>query len=153
MTVFIICGKGGKADENSYLQEPWRIVSPALFFFVIMTIFSTVNLVIIETGMNTLCKSFKTEVSDLSCSVALNHFMLAPQEKFNLAPGKVWVILTIFNYFTLFAWLISALVLVARVIFVIDFQLVRVTVKSIEYENSNDSSNFKVIEIEDQNGK
>lgn len=149
MTMFIICGKGGKADESAYLQEPWRIVSPALFFFVVMTIFSIVNLVIIETGMNTLCKSFKAEVSDVSCSASLNHFMMAPREKFNLPPGKTWIILTIFNYFTLFSWLISALILVARIIFVIDFQLMRVTVKTVEYENSKDSSNLKVIEIED----
>lgn len=150
--MFIICGKGGKGDENAYLSEPWRIVSPSLFFLICMTIISLCNLVMIETGMNSFCDSFDKFVPSVSCATAMNSFMKASMDKFSVSPAKLRIILTTFDYLTLFAWLTSTLVLVARIVFVIDFQLVRVTVKTVEYENSKDS--FKVIEVESQaNGK
>jgi hypothetical protein len=144
MTMFVICGKGGKGDENSYLSEPWRIVTPALIFFIIMTILSLANLVIIEKGITTLCSSFNEGLPDISCNVALNRYMTASLD--NIKPGVSRVLLTTFNYISFVVWLASALLLIARIVFVVDFQLVRVTVKSIEYENAKESSNFKVIE-------
>jgi hypothetical protein len=148
LAMFIICGKGGKGDENSYLSEPWRIVSPALFFFIVMTIVSLTNLIIIERGMNSLCDSFAQHLKDVSCATAMNGFMKGAMEEYPVSPAKLRIILTTFNYITLFAWATSALLLVARIIFVIDFQLVRVTVKTVEYENAKE--NLNVVEVEDQ---
>lgn len=145
-TMFIICGKGGRGDENSYLSEPWRIVSPALVFFIIMTGLSIANLVVIEGGINTFCNSLKGELKELSCSLALNRFVPGDYRHISISPSKIRTILTSFNYITFFCWFTSALVLIARIIFVIDFQLVRVTVKSMEYENVKATTNFKVIE-------
>jgi hypothetical protein len=148
MTMFIICGKGGKGDENSYLSEPWRIVTPALFFFIVMTIVSLVNLIIIERGMNSFCESFAQALPDVSCETAMNAFILGTMNEFPLQPSKLRIILTIVNYLSFFGWLISALVLVARIVFVIDFQLVRVTVKTVEFETAKET--FNVVEMEDQ---
>jgi hypothetical protein len=149
MTMFVICGKGGKADENSFLTEPWRIVTPALGFFVVMTFLSLANLVVIESGLSTFCSSFKDSLPDIGCTYAMNRYMEKPIEEFAIKPGTIRIILTFFNYFTFFSWLISALLLVARIIFVIDFQLVRVTVKSMEHENATENSSFKVIESQE----
>lgn len=148
LTMFIICGKGGKGEENAYLSEPWRIVSPALLFFIVMTIISLINLILIERGMNEFCESFAETVPSVSCEVAMNAFMLSTMKAFPVQPSKLRVILTILNYLTFFAWLISALILIARIVFVVDFQLVKVTVKTVEYENAKET--FNVVEIEDQ---
>lgn len=145
MTVmFVICGKGGKSDSHSFLPQAWRIVSPALIFFLIMTILSIVNLVIVQGGMNSFCESFKLELPDVSCEIAMNRFMTMPMKA---SPGLLHTTLTSFNYAAFSSWLLSALVLLARIILVIDFQLVRVTIKNVEYEKV--SSSFKSIEEED----
>lgn len=156
MTMFIICGKGGKGDETSYLSEPWRIVTPALVFFIVMTILAFTNLIIIESGMSTFCDSFKNSFPDISCTTALNRYMSKAFEEVSLSPGKISVILSSVNYIVFFSWLLSVFVLLARILFIVDFQLVRVTVKSIEYENEDAqrASGFKVVEVEDgPNGK
>lgn len=151
-TMFVICGRGGKTEPNAFLPQPWRIVSPALVFFVVMTILSIVNLVIVEGGMNAFCASLTTKLPDVECDVALNRFMASTVKQLTFSPQVFKILLTSFNYTTLGLWLLSLLVLIARIILVIDFQLVRVTIKTIEYEKANESSKFKAVQIED-NGK
>lgn len=70
-TMFIICGKGGKSDPQSFLPQPWRIVSPSLVFFIIMTILSIVELIIIEGGINKFCESFEHNLPDIACNVSV----------------------------------------------------------------------------------
>lgn len=148
--MFVICGKGGKGDENSFLTAPWRIVSPALVFFVIMTILSLINLIIVENGLSQFCDSFNENFNSLGCTLSINRFMTAPVEDYSIVPpGAIRIVLSTFNYIAFFSWLSSALLLIARIIFVVDFQLVRVTVKSVEYENSENSS-FKVVQVEEE---
>jgi hypothetical protein len=149
--MFIICAKGGKADTNSFLPQPWRIVSPALIFFLCMTILSIINLVIIQGGMKTFCDSMQKELPDISCDVAMNRYMDAAVDEIIVSPGTLYITLTIFNYVTFAFWLLSLLVLIARIIFVIDFQLVRVTIKTVEYQNP--TSSFKVVEPEREGKK
>lgn len=147
-TMFIICGKGGKTEPNSFLPQPWRIVTPALVFFLIMTILSVVNLVIVERGMNQFCDSFEENFNDIGCDVALNHYV-GTAINLTISPSVYHKLLTSFNYTAFGIWILSLLVLLARIIFVIDFQLVRVTIKTIEYEKTNESSNLQAVQIED----
>lgn len=151
-TMFIICGKGGKTEPNSFLPQPWRIVTPAIIFFLVMTILSIVNLVIVERGMNQFCESLNKKATDIGCDVALNRFMASSIEELTLAPSVYYKLLTSFNYSSFGIWILSLLVLLARIIFVVDFQLVRVTVKTIEYEKGDESTKFEAVQIED-NGK
>lgn len=149
-TMFAICGRGGRTDPQSFLPQPWRIVSPALIFFLVMTILSIVNLVLIESGMSNLCKSFRNHVSDIDCNVALNRYAFSTNVM-EIPTSIFHQLVTSFNYITFGLWFISLLVVLARIMFVVDFQLVRVTVKTIEFEKTNESTKFKVVEVE-QNG-
>lgn len=158
--MFAICGKGGKSDPHSFLPQPWRIVSPALVFFLVMTLLSLVNLVIVQNGMESFCKSFEQELPDVSCDIAMNRFMLVPFDSMKVSPGVLYKVLTSFNYGTFALWLSSVIVLLARIIFVIDFQLVRVTLKTFELETESlsgtESANRQHVDIEDDldpNGK
>lgn len=151
-TMFIMCGRGGKTEPNAFLPQPWRIVSPALVFFLVMTILSIVNLVIVQNGMKTFCASFQEHSPDVSCNVLMNRFTLVPIDKLKLSPGVLYEMLSWFNYTSFSIWLLSLIVLLARIIFVIDFQLVRVTVKTIEYEKANESTVYQIVEVE-ENGK
>lgn len=144
----MICGKGGKSEPHSFLPQPWRIVSPALVFFLIMTILSIVNLVIVQTGMRVFCEGFESEYPELGCSIAMNRFMVKKIGQVKLSPSTFYKMLSSFNYLAFSFWLLSLLWLLARVIFVIDFQLVKVTVKTIEYENANEKTKLKMVDVE-----
>lgn len=152
VTMFVICGKGGKTEASSFLPQPWRIVSPGLVFFIVMTVLSIVNLVIVEGGMNGMCNSIERSLPDVGCDIALNRFMASTVEKLTLSPSVYHKLLTSFNYTSLGLWVLSLLVLLARIFLVIDFQLVRVTIKTVEYENAHESTKYQVVQIED-NGK
>lgn len=151
--MFVICGKGGKSDSNSFLPQPWRIVTPAIVFFVIMTSLSIANLAIIQGGMNDFCESFNKILPDVGCTVAMNRYMDARIEDIKLTPGMYYKLVTSFNYTTFGCWLLSLLVLVARIVFVVDFQLVKVSVKTIEFERAEEESKFKVSDAEDETGR
>lgn len=150
--MFIMCGRGGKTEPNAFLPQPWRIVSPALIFFLVMTIVSIVNLVLIQSGMSTFCESFERHLPDVSCDVAMNRFKTVSIDELKVWPGVLRQMLSWFNYISFSIWLLSLIVLLARIMFVIDFQLVRVTVKTIEYEKANETSLYQVVEVE-ENGK
>jgi uncharacterized membrane protein len=141
----VICGRGGGGKPDSFLPQPWRIVTPAFGFFLVMSIVSIVYLFIVQGGMNSFCQSIKGFLPDVPCDIVINRYMETSFEKGAIPPSIYRKILSSVNVITFILWLASLLVLLARIFFVIDFQLVRVTVKSVEYEeNGNENSNFQV---------
>jgi hypothetical protein len=64
----------------------------------------------------------------------------------DIEPDVFYILLYTINWVVFGLWLFLVVVMVLRVIFVIDFQLVRVTIKTCEYENANERSSFRVIE-------
>jgi hypothetical protein len=146
-TMFVICGKGGKAEENSFLPRPWRIVTPSLIFFLIMLIVSSVNLAIITNGMKTFCDNLLAHnpYEPFTCRNALNYYMMKDPANLYILPDVQYILLITFSW-TLFAcWLILLLIKIARIAMVIDFQLVRVTIRTCEFENSNEKTGFQVV--------
>lgn len=131
VVMFAICGRGGKADQNAFLPQPWRIVTPALVFNFIMTILSIVSTSMIEGGLSKFCKSLTEETPEVGCGVAMNHFMLSPYEKVHVPPSVERQMLTSFGFVNLTFWIMSVAVIIARILFVVDFQLIRVTVKTL----------------------
>jgi hypothetical protein len=143
-TMFVMCGRGGKSKPDSFLPQPWRIVTPALVFFLVMTILSIVYLFNVQGGMNSFCQSLEEVIPDISCDIAMNRYMEVSYEKVVIPPSIHRRILSALNIITLMLWLASLLVLLARILFVIDFQLIRVTVKSVEFETANEISTLDV---------
>lgn len=86
---------------------------------------------------------------DLPCGVAMNRLALVGP--MSIPPGALRQLIKYFNYIAFGCWFLSLLVLLARIFFVIDFQLVRVTVKTIEFERGDETTSFQVVEV-DQSG-
>ncbi|KAL7023499.1 hypothetical protein ACKWTF_012644 [Chironomus riparius] len=145
--MFIICGKGGKAEQSSFLPQPWRIVTPSLIFFIAMTCTSIANLTSIHKGMNRFCEGFINHAPDIGCLVSMNKFAI--KDISLIVPSIFYISVLIFSWILLTCWVVLLSVMAARVIFVIDFQLVRVTIKTCEQYEA-DKSNYQVIEPQEQ---
>lgn len=145
--MFIICGKGGKAEQGSFLPQPWRIVTPSLIFFLAMTCISIANLTSIHKGLNEFCSGFVMHAPDVGCLVLMNNFAL--NENVTVLPSVLYIILITFSWILLVCWIVLLSIMIARIIFVVDFQLVRVTVKTCEYENVKDGAKYKIVEPQD----
>ncbi|CAO1423428.1 unnamed protein product [Diamesa tonsa] len=152
-TMFLICGHGGKSSSQSFLPQPWRIVTPALLFFLIMFCVGISVLVKVHRGMNDFCASFEEVVPDVSCAVAMNNFMLVSIDKVVSLPGDIYKVLISFSWIMMSSWFLAFIVMVIRIIFVIDFQLVRVTVKTLEFDkDDNKAKKYKIVKIHDDDG-
>lgn len=142
-TFFVICGKGGKSDEGSFLTQPWRIVIPALLFFLVMFCISIINLTLVNKGMDVFCESLTKSIQSINCDDALNAFALIA---IDYEPQMFHHILYFINWTIFGLWLFLAAIMFIRIAFVIDFQLVRITVRTCEYEDTNERSAFRVME-------
>ncbi|XP_070503043.1 uncharacterized protein [Chironomus tepperi] len=145
--MFIICGKGGKAEQSSFLPQPWRIVTPSLIFFLAMTCTSIANLTSIHKGMNRFCEGFVNQAPNVGCLVSMNKFVI--KDISLIVPSILYIILLTFSWILLTCWIVLLSVMIARVIFVIDFQLVRVTIKTCE-QYDPDKTDYQVIEPHEQ---
>lgn len=139
---FIICGKGGKSNEHSFLMQPWRIVIPALIFFLFMFIISILQIHILHGGMNVFCDNLTQNDQNISCYDALNAFVISPVD---YETNNYYIALQILDWVIFSLWLFLATIMLIRIIFVIDFQLVRVTIRTCEYDNASEKSAFKVV--------
>jgi hypothetical protein len=135
VVMFAICGRGGKSEPNAFLPQPWRIVTPALFFNIIMTILSIIDTTVIESGLTEFCKSLTSSTPDIDCGTALNRYMLTDTTQTLIPPSVQRKLLTSFGFINLGFWVLSVAILIARILFVVDFQLIKVTVKTKVSEN------------------
>lgn len=145
--MFLICGRGGKSEPHAFLPQPWRIVAPALIFFLIMTILSIINLTTIEGGFGKFCASFKFQMPDIECDQAMNEFMIADKNDFKITPGTFHKIVLSLDWTIFSLWFAGFVIMVARITFVIDFQLVRVTIKTKEPERVENEPSLKAMQL------
>lgn len=138
---------GGRAEQSAFLPQPFRIVIPSLIFFLAMTCTSIVNLTSIIKGMNRFCEGFVRHVPDIGCLIPMNKYAL--KEISSIVPSIFYIILLTFSWILLTCWVVLLSVMIARVVFVIDFQLVRVTIKTCE-QYDTDKSDYQVIEPHEQ---
>jgi hypothetical protein len=136
--MFVICGKGGKGDTHSFLPQPWRIVTPALVFFLVMLFMSIAYVSIVQSGVTSFCKELTKNIPGIDCSIALNHFAL---RSYAAMPSTYLILLNVFIWILLSCWIILTTIMIARIILAVDFQLVKITVKTCEYENETKSNN------------
>lgn len=142
---FIICGKGGKANENAFLIKPWRIVMPALMFFLVMFFISIAKILLVHKGLKVFCDNLTENIPTISCYDAMNAFAVL---SIDYEPNDYLIALYVMDWVIFSLWLFLAIIMLIRIIFVIDFQLVRVSIKTCEFENTNvhERSAFKVVE-------
>lgn len=68
-------------------------------------------------------------------------------------PGTSFLILKICVWLTLISNLASFITMLLRIILVTDFKIVKVTIKSKEGESSRQSSDYKIINAKEDDGK
>lgn len=79
--------------------------------------------------------------------------MLVSIDKVVSLPGDIYKVLISFSWIMMSSWFLAFIVMVIRIIFVIDFQLVRVTVKTLEFDkDDNEAKKYKIVKIHDDDG-
>uniref|UniRef100_A0A1E1W2A8 Uncharacterized protein n=1 Tax=Pectinophora gossypiella TaxID=13191 RepID=A0A1E1W2A8_PECGO len=71
-TLFIICPGGGRT--RSGLQQPWRILAPALLFALVMVILTGYSFTSTNGGLQAFCAAFQNYTNTTACS-AVNPFL------------------------------------------------------------------------------
>lgn len=97
--------------------------------------------------MNRFCEGFDSHAPDIGCLVSMNKFVI--KDISSIVPSIFYIILLTFSWILLTCWVVLLSVMIARVVFVIDFQLVRVTIKTFEQYDA-DKSEYEVIEPQEQ---
>lgn len=148
LTFVIITGRGGRADNKKMqlIERPWRIVIPSIIFYLCMLVMSIVQIVFVHGGF----KAFCNDLNVTACESAIDNFILLPV---TYKPSLYYHLLHLFNWLVFSMWIILITVMIARIIFIVDFQLIRVTVKTYEYENTNQNTAFKTKEMEVDNDR
>jgi hypothetical protein len=80
----------------------------------------------------------------------MNNFVLVMDKHRMMYPGTSYIILIISVWTTLVCWVASLITMLCRILFVADFQLVRVTVKSTG--GPSKSSEYSVIQSTNDDG-
>ena len=67
--------------------------------------------------------------------------------------GHIFKILIAFSWIMMLSWFLAFIVMLIRIIFVIDFQLVRVTVKTLDYDKDDEQDKkYKSVKINEHDG-
>lgn len=83
----------------------------------------------------------------------MNSFMLENIDKVTALPGDMFKVLLSFCWIMMLSWFFAFIVMFIRIIFVIDFQLVRVTVKTLEFDKDNDQdTKYKSVKTHEDDG-
>ena len=89
----------------------------------------------------------------LRCSMAMNNFMIVDIDTVTSLPGDIFKVLISFSWIMMLSWFFAFIVMFIRIIFVVDFQLVRVTVKTLEFDKADDKDRkCKSVKIQEDDG-
>lgn len=77
------------------------------------------------------------------CDEAIQYFILNKNDSALFPPALLYKLLVVFVWIILTAWVSAFITLLIRVIFVVDFQLVKVTIRSQDSERIMSSTVFK----------
>lgn len=118
------------------LPDPWRIVLPALIFFLCMALLSTFYTVHSVRRLSAVCNQLilsddNGTVSMATCASTIDQVLLAPLSNPDyaaLSPSALYYSLTVCIYAVTFMWLLAVCLLTVRCIFGSDFKAVTVQV-------------------------
>ncbi|XP_063221747.1 transmembrane protein 179B isoform X2 [Bacillus rossius redtenbacheri] len=129
--LFTMCGTGGKTAKG--LPQPWRIVYPALVFNIVFFFIAMASAVMLDKGYDTFCHSFTSNMNETSCR-DVDKYCFSSQHvlRITYAEAASWCSMVV--------WLLAALLLVLRCIFVADFDVIKVTIQTPEPDHDWSSS-------------
>lgn len=83
----------------------------------------------------------------------MNNFMLISNDKMVSLPGDIYKVLISFSWIMMLSWFLAFILMIIRIMCVVDFQLVRVTVKTLECDkDDNQVKKYKTVKIHDDDG-
>lgn len=116
------------------LAKPWRLVMPAIIFFSLMMMLSITHASILGWNLSNLCDQLREAMvklkpdSKTSCGYLIEQF--SPIQADALMPGSNFNVLQVSIIVKAILWLTVLIIMVLRVIFAVDFQLLRVSIEA-----------------------
>uniref|UniRef100_A0A1Q3G534 Putative conserved plasma membrane protein n=1 Tax=Culex tarsalis TaxID=7177 RepID=A0A1Q3G534_CULTA len=139
LALFTMHGHGGKGI-GSIIPKPWRIVIPSLLFFLVCLISAMVSASRTTDGLRGLCRQFDQVPggTNLECGALLDFYSLEDVRGELIAPDKNYYLLASFPWIWVTSYVCAAVILVLRIILVVDFQLIRVIISTVEPSRADD---------------
>lgn len=129
---------------------PWRIVMPATIFFFLMNISAFAHMGLVHYYLNLFCVQLRNGIvtdESVSCLTLFQIFTL------NKSPEVATVLniyfIKAFSIVSAFLWFMAQLIMIFRIVFVVDFQLIRVTIRNISKKVDHNQHIEKKVEISD----
>ncbi|XP_062536504.1 uncharacterized protein LOC134205343 [Armigeres subalbatus] len=132
MALFVTHGHGGEG-VGSIIPRPWRIVIPSLVFFLICGISAFICASLTTSGLTEFCKEFNKIISTggTECARMISYFSMNEANDLVL-PDKNYYLVAAFPWIWAISYVCGALIIVLRIILVVDFELIRIVVSTIE---------------------
>lgn len=109
------------------MEEAWRIVVPAITFFIVMSIIATVHLFLMLSRLNEFCDGLKTPFNDqtIGCDLLLDRFSISVQVNPTAGQPSRNHFLTVFSsWFSLLLWSSTVVVMMLRCFYGSDFEII-----------------------------
>ncbi|XP_013200945.2 uncharacterized protein LOC106143413 [Amyelois transitella] len=127
-TMFLMCSTGSRTLSG--LQRPWRILPPVFIFSLAMGGVCIYSSSMTHNGLEELCLKLSEITGSPTCTYTVNVATLVYERRIRgVYQATRLTILTAWLH--TFCWLMSAVLALARIIMVVDFQLVRINVDLI----------------------
>ncbi|XP_019562770.3 uncharacterized protein LOC109431079 [Aedes albopictus] len=140
MALFVTHGHGGEG-VGSIIARPWRIVIPSLVFFVVCGISAIVCAGLTTSGLTKFCQQFNEVVpnGESECARLISYFSM-DQANDLVRPDKNYYLVAVFPWIWASSYVVGALILVLRIVLVVDFQLIRIVVSTVERDMESTQS-------------
>lgn len=139
LALFTMHGHGGKGI-GSIIPKPWRIVFPSLIFFAVCLVSATVSASRSSEGLNGLCRQFD-QIPDgikLECGTLLAFYSLQDVHRELIPPDRNYYLLASFPWLWVTSYACATVILVLRILLVVDFQLIRVIISTVDPSRTGD---------------
>ncbi|CAG4957472.1 unnamed protein product [Colias eurytheme] len=122
-TMFLMCSSGSRVLTG--LQRPWRILPPVFIFSLAMGSLCLYSSIVTHYGLHDLCLKLSEITGSTTCTYTVNVATLVYERRIRgVYQATQLTILSAWLHTA--CWILSALLTLARVLLVVDFQLVRV---------------------------
>lgn len=124
------------------MEEAWRIVVPAITFFIFMSIIASVHLYLMLSRLNEFCDGLKAPFNDktITCDLLLDRFSISVQLD-PTQPSRNYFLTVFSTWMNLLLWLSTVVVMMLRCFYGTDFELVDMP-PSMDYHIPGDQNKY-----------